>query len=306
MPTWTTAVGRDSAKARAVAAAASTGPIPQTRVAPPLAPASSRSVAATTRITARTVTASLGVTREARSAPADDFPRRILGRVVLRQNVVRPVAPLPLRHGRLALRLRDEAGAVDELVLVDVARAVREHLGRVDPHDELRLRILRKQGILLVHRRETVQPQPLPALEVDDEQAHVPGREQSAGSQEHAVPVVDGKREGVLVDDADEAGLAPLVGALRLSVLVGRGDEEHVPGLDEGAVVGVDHLTDDALLDPVREASRVEAVLEPAAGFVVEAHPPDFSGKPQAEQTFEAHDLGIQTLTVRSEERRGG
>src|SRR5919201_48542 len=54
-PTFTSALGCRNASARAVAAAASTGPSPQASVAAPSAPSSSRSVAATTRITARTL-----------------------------------------------------------------------------------------------------------------------------------------------------------------------------------------------------------------------------------------------------------
>ena len=58
IPTWSTASGRSSVSARAVAAAASTGPIPQASVTAPAAPASSRSVAATTRIIRATVAVS--------------------------------------------------------------------------------------------------------------------------------------------------------------------------------------------------------------------------------------------------------
>ncbi len=52
MPTWRSASGRSAASASAVDAAASTGPMPQASVGAPPAPASSRSVAATTRIIA--------------------------------------------------------------------------------------------------------------------------------------------------------------------------------------------------------------------------------------------------------------
>src|SRR5438128_6921027 len=55
MPTWRSASGPRDARADAVAAAASTGPIPQASVSAPPAPSSSRCVAATTRITRRTL-----------------------------------------------------------------------------------------------------------------------------------------------------------------------------------------------------------------------------------------------------------
>jgi hypothetical protein len=49
---------------------------------------------------------------------------------------------------------------------------------------------------------------------------------------------------------------------LRLTVLVRRGDEEHVARLDEGPVALVDVIVDDPLLDPVGESPGVEAILE--------------------------------------------
>ena len=80
----------------------------------------------------------------------------------------------------------------------------------------------------------------------------------------------------MLVEHAHEAGIAALVRALRLPVLVGGCDEEHVPRLDERAVVVVDPVADDALLDPIGEASRVKAILELAAPFVIQRHDHDF------------------------------
>ena len=70
----------------------------------------------------------------------------------------------------------------------------------------------------------------------------------------------------------DEARVAALVRALRRPVLVRGREEEHVARLDERAVVGVDRVADDPLLEAVGEAARVEAVLQPAAVVVVDAH----------------------------------
>src|SRR2546429_75763 len=72
--------------------------------------------------------------------------------------------------------------------------------------------------------------------------------------------------------NADETGLASLVRALRLAVLVDGGDEEHVARLDERAIAVVDAVMDDPLLDPVGEPARVEAVLKLAALLVIQAH----------------------------------
>src|SRR5436305_1041816 len=90
--------------------------------------------------------------------------------------------------------------------------------------------------------------------------------------QVHAVAVVAGEGDRPLVEHADEAGVAALVRALRTPFLVGRGDEEHVPRLDEGAVVVVDRLADEPLVDPVSETTGVEPVLETPASLVVERH----------------------------------
>ena len=68
------------------------------------------------------------------------------------QHVARPVARLPLRHRRLDAGPRDEARALDQLVAVDVARAVREHLARPDADDEQRARPARRQLVVRVDR----------------------------------------------------------------------------------------------------------------------------------------------------------
>ena len=88
--------------------------------------------------------------------------------------------------------------------------------------------------------------------------------------QVHAVAVVARERERPLVDDADEPGIAALVGALRHAVLVGRREEEHVARLDERAVVGVEPVAIEPLLDPVGEPAGVEPVLQATVPVVVE------------------------------------
>ena len=74
----------------------------------------------------------------------------------------------------------------------------------------------------------------------------------------------------MLVDDLHESGLATLVGALRHAVLVGGRDEEHVAGLDERAVVVVEAVVAEPLVDPIGQPAGVEAVLQPPVPVVVE------------------------------------
>ena len=142
----------------------------------------------------------------------------------------------------------------------------------MDANDELRPLVLGQERVVLVDRGDAVQPHPLLALEVDEQQAHLRVREQVPHREEHAVAVVAGESDRVLVEHLDEARIAALVRALRRPVLVRGREEEHVARLDEGAVVGVDRVPDDALLEPVGEAARVEAVLEAAAVLVIDAH----------------------------------
>ena len=57
-----------------------------------------------------------------------------------RQRVGCPVRPLPLRHRSQSLGVRDETGALNQLVAVEIARAVR--IVRVDgtgPHPDNKL-----------------------------------------------------------------------------------------------------------------------------------------------------------------------
>src|SRR5438128_4604671 len=92
------------------------------------------------------------------ASPArDDLPRRIVGRIVLGQHIVRPVALLPLWYGRLALGLGHEARPFDQLVLVDIARTVGKDLGRVHAHDQLRFGVLGEQRVGFVDRGDAVQ-----------------------------------------------------------------------------------------------------------------------------------------------------
>ena len=155
---------------------------------------------------------------------------------------------------------------------MDVARAVREDLGRAHADYELRTVVLGQERVGVVDRGDAVQAQPLLTQEVDEQQADLRVLQCVPHREIHAVAVVAGERDRVLVEDAHEARAAALVRALGLSVAIGSGEEEHVARLDEGAVVVVDPVVHDSLLDAVGEPARVEAILETAALLVIDAH----------------------------------
>ena len=87
--------------------------------------------------------------------------------------------------------------------------------------------------------------------------------EQVPERQVHAVSVVAGEREVVLVEHAHEPRLAALVGALRAAFGVSRCEEEHVEALDESLALGGDPVPArlEALVESVGKAARVELIL---------------------------------------------
>src|ERR1700681_238205 len=91
-----------------------------------------------------------------------------------------------------------------------------------------------------------------------------------AHRKKHAVAVVVREHQGDRINDANEAGVAALVRAARLTYLVGRGEKEHVERLDECLVGVSDTIDDQPLLDPISEAAGVEAVLQLAAALMIE------------------------------------
>src|SRR6058998_1452865 len=91
--------------------------------------------------------------------PVESLSGRVAGRVRRRQHIVDPFA-FPLGHRGPAFALGYESRTLDELVLVDVARAVRKDFARPYPDDELCLGILRHQGVARLNRCLAVQSHP--------------------------------------------------------------------------------------------------------------------------------------------------
>src|SRR2546430_717769 len=128
------------------------------------------------------------------SPPACSCPPRgacrIEGRVALRKRVPCPVRALPVGNRRLALLPRDEGRGLYHAHPVDVPGTVGEHLPGPDAHDELRLRVFVHERVVFIDRGHPVQANPVPLLEVDEEQAHVRVLQHVAHRQVHAVAVV--------------------------------------------------------------------------------------------------------------------
>ncbi len=140
----------------------------------------------------------------------------------------------------------------------------------MDAHDELGLRVGREKRIVVVDRCDPAHSEAFRSREVDEQKPDLRVLEEVAQRQVHPVAVEARERERPFVDDTNESRLATLVGALWHPVLVGGGEEEHVARFDESAVVVVERLVVDPLLDPVRQPPGVEPLLERPVPVVIE------------------------------------
>src|SRR4051794_39960168 len=113
--------------------------------------------------------------------------RSASGMVSLREDVGGPVGALPVGHRGLRVRPGDEARALDQLVVVDVARAVGEDLADVDADDLARLLPARQQRVVERDGGGALQAQPPAALEVDEQQAGLGVDDRVAEREEHPV-----------------------------------------------------------------------------------------------------------------------
>src|SRR3990167_6493002 len=93
-----------------------------------------------------------------------------------------------------------EARTLDQGVLVDIARAVREDVPDRNAHDELRLGPGRQQWIVGGDRRAAPGAKPRLPLEVDEQQADLARIEHGAERHVHPVAVVAGQRERARIE----------------------------------------------------------------------------------------------------------
>ena len=74
------------------------------------------------------------------------------------------------------------------------------------------------------------------ALTDDEQHADFAMLQDVAGAHEHAVAVVVGEGDGVVINDADEARVAAPVRAIEISGGITAGEEEHVALFHEPAI----------------------------------------------------------------------
>src|SRR3954468_15920445 len=130
------------------------------------------------------------------------------------QVIAECVAAFPAGHWGGAARVRNVRRSFDDLHSMDIARAIGEDVARAHPHDRLRLGVVLPQRIVEVQRSIAVYPQPLPRLEIDEQQADRRIRRDVAEALEHAVAVVARESKRVRRHDPDESGRAALVRAI--------------------------------------------------------------------------------------------
>ena len=199
--------------------------------------------------------------------------RRLVGRrIARREHVAGPVAALPVRHRGLALGTGREPRALDELEPMDVARAVRKDLRRPHADDALCPRVL-GAGAGRRGRSRRCRSGAAGAGPSKSTKSRPTWGFSARFPSERYIPLPSklGKASVCSSRTRTKPGSPPLYEHCGAAVRVGGREEEHVARLDEGAVVLVDAVVDDPLLDPIREASRVEPVLEAATAVVVEA-----------------------------------
>jgi hypothetical protein len=144
-------------------------------------------------------------------------------------------------------------GMLDDLHLVDVARAVRKDARRRDADDEHGPGILRAKRIVRDDLRRSVHTQPFRSFEIEKQQPDVRIHQHVAPRAVHPVAVVIRHGQCVLVQHMHEPGQAAFVRTVRTPLRIRRGDEEHRASLNERAVFIRERGAHDHLLQAVRE-----------------------------------------------------
>jgi 6-phosphogluconolactonase len=175
----------------------------------------------------------------------------------------------PIWNRRRAIFVRYEGAAFDELIFVNVARAIAESFLHFDPHDELGFDKIVHQRIVGGDRCRSMNSQSPAFHEVDEEHADAGIFDGISPGEVHAVAVVIGNDDGAVVDCANEAGIAAAICARRLAVFIGGGEEKHIRRFDERFLFWIEKNLDHFFAELIGEAGGVELFLQFALTVVI-------------------------------------
>src|SRR5712692_1144431 len=126
----------------------------------------------------------------------------LAGGIALGQHVAGPIGALPVRHRRRTGPPGHELRPLDQLVAMDVARAVGKDLPNRYPDDELRVWVGLDEVVVLGHGGDAVDAHAVALFEIDEQHPHLARGESVAHREIHAVAVVVGKRQRAVVHHA--------------------------------------------------------------------------------------------------------
>ena len=145
---------------------------------------------------------------------------------------------------------------------MDIARAVWEDAFGAHPDDELRAWKLRQQRVIIMQRCDAMDTHAVRSLKIDEQKPDMWVDQDVAQTAEHPIAIVVGKGQSALVEHAHEAGHPAFVRAVRPSFLICGCEKEHGAVVDEGAITFGKRSVGCHLLQPIRNAAAVKAILE--------------------------------------------
>src|SRR5689334_22840059 len=101
-------------------------------------------------------------------------------------------------------------------------------------------------------------------IEIDEQHANLAIPHEVAHGIEHAVAVVAGKRDRLVVKNANKPWVAALVGHCGSALVIDGREEKHIPTFDERLMLTGNFCKHHTFFDIVSKPSRVEALLQRA------------------------------------------
>jgi len=115
---------------------------------------------------------------------------------------------------------------------------------------------------MIVNTGDPLQAQAMRLLKVDKEHADLLIPEQVTHRIEHAVAIVTGKDDRLVIDNTNKAGIAALIGHCWSTLMINGRQKEHIAAFNERLMLGRDFGEYDARFDIVGKPPRIEAVLQ--------------------------------------------